>query len=906
MSVRIFGAVSGAGTQVREVQPAPPIQEGPLGSTGMVGIFRSGPVGTVIALTGGLPHYRRIFGGLTQDSEAPLCAEHFYDVGKGTGRLYLVRVTDGSEVKASLDLYTRDVDRGILERTEAAKPPAVAMTLDAHNGGRWAGRRDRKAGDVGTLASAISGSTINLAITCLKDQWKGAILAFPQDDSGTEYTVTGNTVAGVFTVAGTFTAATAAGTDGRWTLELENVHELTGRAEALAIEVIDGGEGPETFTLQTYRDGAAVKAWENVGLDATGTRYWRDQIVSDRVDNWELAPAADTATGDPSDPYQRPANYAEIPAPAGVDGNVLTFQAVRWTTTGTGNPYLDTVNDVTWGTSPVPCTIVLTFNAATTYTVAVTLEDGQTVGGMPSGTLGTAYASQHAWLPGWTARAGLVAAIAGTTMTIYVRTLPADLKGKGGYLYIAAGPDEGLSTGTRYRIVSNDHESVTLAASVDLEADGVTAPGAPTFTSATAGTYNLAGGETLIVVLGGTSITLTNTLVGAAVTTTALVAELNSLELARAGSAPAKLWAFTVSATDKVTATALQDFGTIATIVIGAGTLNAIIGLTAAASYAGAAPTIARLQWRQELGGGYDGIADIAAADYVEAWDLGSCAFNDLDPVNTGVIRMAMPGITDADAQAAAFQWAYDHNAAFYGEIPDTITTEAAAIDWHRTNLAIGDAQDYAPIVWPSYVKIRSPYGSGLYTCPASGLVLGATAKRATDAGGYHLAGAGSSVLLSPVAKDLPTEDRPLNNEALNGYGLIELRKRGPQIFLWGDRIPGNGSRPFLHERLTKSHIGRTLLVNTDALVFRAINAITFSEAKRLVRELFATWWRRGWFDDTEGPALEDQVSIKVDASNNPTTERELGNLHADVGFQVVGTAERVIFQIGPRGVSAS
>jgi phage tail sheath protein FI len=94
--------------------------------------------------------------------------------------------------------------------------------------------------------------------------------------------------------------------------------------------------------------------------------------------------------------------------------------------------------------------------------------------------------------------------------------------------------------------------------------------------------------------------------------------------------------------------------------------------------------------------------------------------------------------------------------------------------------------------------------------------------------------------------------------------------------------------------------------VNTEALVFRQINAVTFTEVKRQIRALFTSWWLSGWFDDVDGPAFEDQVSIKVDASNNPTTERDLGNLHADIGFQVVATAERVIFQIGPRGVSAS
>jgi hypothetical protein len=908
MPTRIFGAVAGPGVQVREVTPAKPIQAGPLGSTLLVGAFRRGPVAELVDLTGGLPDYRRQLGGLSQDSEAPLAAEHFYSVGVGAGHLYAYRVTDGSEVKASINLYNRDVDRGILERAEAVKAPTVVLELTAHNGGRWGGRRKRQAGDIGTIASAVSGATVNLGITPLKDAWKGAILTFPNDDSATEYLITGNTTAGVFTVSGSFTAATLAGTDGRFRLELENAHELTGNLEALAVEVQDGGEGSTTFSLSAYTDGLASKAWENVDLDATGDRYWFDTITTDRVDNWELGSAADNFTGDPADPYQLPANFAEIPAPAGVDANALTFQVIRWTSSGTGNPYLDTVNDVTWGADPIPCTITITFTGATTYTVGVELEDGGTVTGLPGGTTGVAYASQHAWLPGWTISAGAVAADATTRLVIYARPLPADLKGKGGYLYIAAGPSEGLDQSTRYRVVSNDHETVTLANGVDLEADGVLAPSAPTMTGTTAGPFALnAATLTLIYSVGGSGpYTLTESLGGAAETTTALAADLNAQELARAGSAAAKLVAFTVSAADKLIVTALQDFGGSATITLGSGTLNAVVGFTNGQAASGTNATIARLQWRQELGGGYDGLASVTADDYAAAWDLGASPLNDLDIVNTGVIRAAMPGITDADAQAAAIQWAYEHNAVFYAEIPDTVTTEAGAVAWHKANLAIGAPQDYAPAVWPSYCLVKSPYGSGLYTCPVIGLVLGRTAKIAVEASGYHQAGAGTTALLSPIAKDLPTQDRRLNSELLGGYGLIEIRKRGPRIFIFGDRIAGDGGRPFLHERLTRSHIGRTLLVNTEALVFRQINAVTFTEVKRQIRALFTSWWLSGWFDDVDGPAFEDQVSIKVDASNNPTTERDLGNLHADIGFQVVATAERVIFQIGPRGVSAS
>lgn len=905
MVTRVFGANKGAGVQVQERQPAAPIQEGPLGSTILLGIFRSGPTDKVLPLPGGLPQYRRVYGGITQDSEAPLAAEHFYELGRGAGQLYALRITDGTEVQADFPIYDRDVDLSILEITPPTKLAGQVGTLSAHNGGRWGGRRNVHAGDV-TLGTAITGaSVVELGVTMLEDAWKGAILRFPNDDSAFEGIVTGNTALGVVTIAGIFSSSVTGGSDGRWTLELTNAHELTGDLEAMGIEIADGGESPaDTFSLFTYRDGVAGKRWENVDLDASGDRYWFDAIDSD-LDNYELAVDNDFS-GDATVALKRPANFAEIAAPGGVGTNTVTFQVVRWGRSGTGNPYLDTVNDVSWGSDPRPCTITCTFTAATTYTVSVVMEDGQTLAGLPGGTTAVAYAAQHAWLPGWTLRAGATPAVAGTVVTLYVRPLAPDLAGKGAYFYPAAATSEG-NVRTKYRVVSNDHETITLASSVDVSSV-CTAPGAPEYEGSIAGPFDLSTGAlTLILTIGGrAAITLTETMVGAAETAAAVAAHLTAKEVTRAGSAADALVSFSAGTDEKITMTALQDFGPSATIVIGAGTLNAVLGFTGGATASGEAPTIGRLQYQQEFGGGYDGIAGVDADTYVEALDVSTSKLNELAEENTGLLKMGMPGITDADAQAALMTWAYQNNAAAYPEIPDTILTEAAAIAWHEANLAIGAAQDYHAAHFPSYGYIKSPYGAGLYLASLTGAILGIEAAKAVENKGYHLAPAGEGYSLATLVKKLPTGDRRLDQEQLNAYGLIEVRKRGARVFLFGDRIPGQNGRTWLHKRLSMSHIGRVLLTNTGSLVFSAINASTLAEARRLTRELFATWYTTGWFDDTAGASFEKQVDIKADATNNPLTERQLGNLHVDVGFEIVNTAERVVFSIGPKGVSES
>jgi len=903
-TTRSFGVREGAaGVRVVERVPGAPIQTGPFGSTVMVGVTRSGPPNVLTTLTGGRGHFDRVYGGVTQDSDAPIAAGHFYEVGAGAGTLHFVRVTDGTEVKATVTLYNRDVERGIRERFPTAKLPAAAFQFDAHNGGRWGGRASIRNGDV-NLSTALTTSTVDLGFATLEDKWVGAMISYPEDATGEEYKVTGNTSAGVFTVEGEWSSDVINGTDGRYTLELENEHEITEGLEALAIELQDSGENPSLkFNVNVYRDNGGIKSWDDVALDPSGDAYWLTAITSD-LDNYEIAPV-DNFTGSPSDALARPANFAEIPAPGGVALNSLTFQIARWLRTGTGTFYLDTVNGLTWGDDPREVTIVLTFNAATTYTVAATFADGQVVTGLPSGTVDVAYPSQHATIPGWTISAGPVAAVSGDTLTLYARPLPEDLAKLGGRLYPAAAPSEG-DTRASYRVISNDHESVTLSPSVDLTGV-VTAPGAPEYTGAAAGPFDMSAGALTIIYSVGDSgpFTLTSSLSGAAETDVNVAADFNTQELARVSAVAAdKLVEITATSDQKIKITALQDFGAVAILNIGGGTFNTEGGFVSGDN-AGASPTVSRLQWRQELGGGYDGLAGLADSDYETAWDLDTSPVSELLEENTGVLRLATPGVTAAAVQTAMMRYAHHVNAVAYCEIPDTVTEEGAAVAWHEANLAIGNEQSYHAVHWPSYGEIENPYGRGTYTAPLVGAILGATSRQANDEGGYHIAGAGVGVSIGAVVKSLPTGNRRLNNKTLNSYGLIEMRKRGARFYIWGGRIVGPSGRQWLHKRLTLSHIGRVLLTNTDQLVWSPINTRTFDRVKADLFNLFLPWWRKGWFKAPEGAAgFTDSVLIKVDSANNTAASQALGELNSDIAFEVVDTAESVIFSYGPRGVA--
>lgn len=908
MTVRTFGVVQAAGTRVVERGAPRQARSAPYGTTLSVGWYRSGPTDRAVILRTGEPQYRRIFGGLHRGSEAPLGSEHWYRKAEGRGLQIVQRVTDGTDEQAELPLWTRDAARFLLEASPSIVRNQVG-TLKAHNGGRWGGRKDAACGAV-TLPTALATSTtINLGLASglyPDGKWEGATLLLEQDPTHSYVITAYDGTTGIATIQGTWSAIALAysGTSG-WTLELGNADDVLRLDEELGIRLTDGGEGNvAAFGIEVSRNGAPVSAYPNVQLSPTGDAYWSKALEDDGA-NYELAPA-DVFAGDPADPYSRPANYAEVPAPGGVTATTLTFQTVRWNrvAAASGNPYLDTVND--W-TAPTACpwrelAVLCTFTSGTAFNVSLVTPTGESFG-IGAGTLGSSFALGPDWAPTFTLRDGGTAPTAGDTLTIYWRPLPSDLSDRGAWLYVAAGPDDG-DVRERYRVISNTLSRVTVQDGADLTAV-CQALEAPEDAAVSAGPYDLSAGSlTFIYSVGGRGpYTLTTSLSGGAETAADLADDLNALELTRAGAAADKLIEFSDDG-GTLAWVALQDYGSSASIVLGNGTMNTELGVSNGRTANGPIPTISRLEWSEPMHGGTDGLAGLAAGDVQAPFLAVSGYLRDVVAADVGLISLMIPGWTDGDVVATAATWAYQSNAHYWPEVPDNVTDEAAAIAWHEANVAIGPAQDYAPTLFPAYGKIRNPYGAGLYTASMVGATLGLLAREAVDRKGYQDAPAGRDWSLADVFKDLTTEDRVLDAEALNGYGLIEVRKRGAELYLWGDRIPGQYGRLFLHKRRMIQHVSRTLLFVGDLLTFSRINEATFARARRLLRGLFTPWYQAGWFDDVDGPGFGDQVSITVDASNNPASERAAGRLNAAIAFTPVGTAEQVVIEHGPRGIT--
>ena len=306
----------------------------PRGTAAIMGQFASGPT-TFAALALTPSHARLIAGTSDDDFEGGLAMS---DVYAFASPLVLVgRVTDGLDVQSELSLWDRNPSQSRLHRTAGADREPFA-TVNAHNGGRWGGRRRCYVGS-GTITTIITGaSTFETGATMLVDVLAGATLYVEDDDSGIFYTVESNTPAGVITIEGEFTA-TARGLTGTKTYQIV----LSGGKE-LAIIVGQDNEAGASFSIKADRKFDEDGQWENVtnytnlGLATTDDKPWITTITDGEEDGARYQIAIETDYDGATVEAKLPANFCEIPT--SVSGATMTFAWWRWSAgaTNTGIP----------------------------------------------------------------------------------------------------------------------------------------------------------------------------------------------------------------------------------------------------------------------------------------------------------------------------------------------------------------------------------------------------------------------------------------------------------------------------------------------------------------------------------------------------------------------------------------
>lgn len=444
MAVKRFGPTRGAGVVVQEVEGEKTIEPGALGMTAFAGILEKGPVGELITCFNKTSFFKQC-GSRIADSLLPDACEQFFQNANGAGALHLVRVTDGNEAKAQMTLFAR---YGSLLTPMG--------TVKAHNGGRWGGKLRRYTNDMPTdVATDLDETTLNTGVTTWPNGlWKGGWLTL-KGVANTRYPIIDSEADGTITVAADQTMLTDMGvsTETRYYLELET------EDKAVSIEIVDGEDDPATeFGIVVYVDGEEVYKWANLSTDPTSGKYWVD-VINETGDNYYIE-AVDLWTGAHTAAV-RPANhYGLIDT---ITDTVLTAEIYDFNHTVGDADATITMGTTTDEMIAQKITIVMT--DATTGTVT-----SDKFGDLGDITEGAAYTPNNKWAPPFQIDNGVTVLEAGDTMVINYKPFVPDAL-IGGYVY----PDKANAPLVRFRIVDNDHDSITAADGSTMTDDGAAA-----------------------------------------------------------------------------------------------------------------------------------------------------------------------------------------------------------------------------------------------------------------------------------------------------------------------------------------------------------------------------------------------------------------------------------------------
>lgn len=106
MAERRYGPTNGAGTVIIEKDAEKQIEKGALGTTVYLGIVEKGPVGQLFKCATKADFLAKA-GNYIKESTLPDAAFDFFNLGRASGDLYCVRLTDGTEVQSEVTLYGR-------------------------------------------------------------------------------------------------------------------------------------------------------------------------------------------------------------------------------------------------------------------------------------------------------------------------------------------------------------------------------------------------------------------------------------------------------------------------------------------------------------------------------------------------------------------------------------------------------------------------------------------------------------------------------------------------------------------------------------------------------------------------------------------------------------------------------
>jgi hypothetical protein len=269
---------------------------------------------------------------------------------------------------------------------------------------------------------------------------------------------------------------------------------------------------------------------------------------------------------------------------------------------------------------------------------------------------------------------------------------------------------------------------------------------------------------------------------------------------------------------------------------------------------------------------------------------------------NVGLVRIAVPGISDISTQKAGIEYASQKAFEYRAEIPSNINNAAVAEAFINQDL---ERNDFLSVAFPSYGFVPNPRTSGDRFISLSGDIMGLESARATLSQGYHYPAAGINARLSRVTR-LPFNPTPNDEAILNIAGIQPIKIFSGRTIIFGARCPSaNDIYSFLHVRRIQSNYVRVFVEAQSFMqaLFQP-NQPELAEQIVLILENFA---RREYVKGVYTKYLSFDQAISIQSSENEaSSDFDVlvsilnGRLNIYYSYIPTGILEKLQIFVGP------
>lgn len=296
------------------------------------------------------------------------------------------------------------------------------------------------------------------------------------------------------------------------------------------------------------------------------------------------------------------------------------------------------------------------------------------------------------------------------------------------------------------------------------------------------------------------------------------------------------------------------------------------------------------------LSGGSDGnVGNVSASVYVGT-DNGPGKRTGLQAYieNDNVSILAIPGVTDANVQAALIGFCENKTSCF------------AILDLPQDLKKTNEVSEFRGMYDSTYAAVYHPWLEMLDNgsrrpayFPPSGAMAGVYARVDTDRG-VHKAPANEVIR---GCTGLSCDYNDAEQDILNPIGVNLIRAfTGRGIRVWGARtISSNGQWKYVNVRRLFIYVEQSIKNNTNWVVFEPNSEGLWGRVTRTIETFLATCWRDGAL---AGSSPEQAYFVECGPTTMTQDDIDNGRLICNIGIAPVKPAEFVVFRITQKTAS--